>query len=48
MDKKTVKIPNIGCAGCVSTIKNEVSTLPGVVSVEGNPDTQIITVQWNN
>ena len=41
-----MKVPNIGCDGCVSTIKNEVSGLPGVVSVEGDPQTQLVTVQW--
>jgi len=48
MEKKTVKVPNIGCDGCVSTIKNEVSALPGVVSVEGNPETKIVTIQWGD
>lgn len=48
MEKKTVKVPNVGCDGCVSTIKSEVSALPGVVSVEGNPDTKLITVQWDD
>ncbi len=47
MEQKTVKVPNIGCNGCVKTIKNEVSELPGVVSVEGNVETKIVTVQWD-
>ena len=48
MEAKTVKVPNIGCDGCVRTIKNEVGALPGVVSVEGSPDTKLITVQWHD
>ena len=48
MEQKTVKVPNIGCDGCVSTIKNEVSALAGVISVEGNPQTQIVTIQWGD
>ena len=47
MEKRTVKVPSIGCEGCVNTIKSEVSELPGVVSVEGNPETQRVTVEWN-
>ena len=31
METKTVNVPNIGCDGCVNTIKNEVSVIPGVV-----------------
>ncbi len=46
MEQKTVKVPSIGCDGCVSTIKNEVGQLPGVVSVEGDPQTQLVTIQW--
>lgn len=48
MEQKTVKVPNIGCDGCVNTIKSEVSALPGVISVEGNVQTQIVTVQWGD
>lgn len=46
MESKTVKVPNIGCSGCVNTIKSEVSEVAGVVSVEGSPDTQMVTIQW--
>ena len=48
MEKTTVKVPNIGCDGCVNTIRSEVGALPGVVSVEGNPVTKLITVQWDD
>lgn len=48
MEQKTVKVPNIGCDGCVNTIKHEVGALPGVVSVEGNVETKIVTVQWGD
>ncbi len=47
MEQKTVKVPNIGCNGCVNTIKSEVGELPGVVSVEGDVSTKIVTVQWS-
>lgn len=48
MEAKTVRVPNVGCNGCVNTIKSEVGKLTGVVKVEGDPDTQMITIQWDN
>lgn len=48
MEVKTVKVPNIGCNGCVNSIKNELSELPGVVKVEGQVETKTITVEWQN
>jgi len=47
METKTVKVPNVGCNGCVNTIKSEVGALPGVISVDGNPETKLITIQWD-
>mgnify|MGYP001284932110 CR=1 FL=1 len=48
MDSKTFKVPNIGCDGCVSTIKNEIGQLAGVARVDADKDTKIVTVQWQN
>ena len=48
MEQKTFKVPNIGCNGCVNTIKNEVSALSGVQRVEGNVDSKMVTVEWDN
>ena len=47
MEKKTFSIPNISCGHCVMSIKNELSELEGVTSVEGNPETKSIDVEWN-
>lgn len=47
METKTVFVENVGCNGCVNTIKSEVTELDGVVAVEGNPDTKLITISWN-
>ena len=47
MENKTVKVPNIGCNGCVNAIKGEVSDIVGVESVDGSVDAQTITVQWS-
>jgi copper chaperone CopZ len=44
METKTFEVPNIGCEGCVRTIKNELSALAGVQRVEGSKDTRQVTV----
>jgi copper chaperone CopZ len=46
MEKHTFSIPNISCGHCVMTIKNELSELEGVKSVEGDPENKIIRVEW--
>jgi len=47
MEKQTLSIPNISCGHCVMTIKNELSELEGVASVEGDPGTKNIVVEWD-
>jgi copper ion binding protein len=47
MEKKTFSIPNISCGHCVMAIKNELSELEGVSSVEGNPESKSIDVAWD-
>lgn len=46
MESKTFVVPNIGCDGCVRTIVNELSTQPGVKSVEGDVASKRVTVEW--
>lgn len=46
MEKQTFSIPNISCGHCVMTIKNELSALDGVQTVEGDPENKNITVEW--
>ena len=46
MESKTFSIPNISCGHCVMSIKNELSEIEGVTSVEGNHETKTITVEW--
>ncbi len=46
MEKQTFTVRNISCGHCVMTIKNELSDLAGVKSVEGDPAAKSITVQW--
>ena len=47
MERKTFQVPNIGCDGCVRTIKNEVSQIAGVKQVDGVVDTKTVTVEWD-
>ena len=47
MGKTTFSIPNISCGHCVMSIKNELSELEGVKSVEGNPEAKSIDVEWD-
>jgi len=46
MEKKTFSVPNISCGHCVMAIKNELTELEGIASVEGDPQAKSIEVQW--
>ena len=48
MEKQTFIIPNISCGHCVMSIKGELNEIDGVKSVEGDPDTKSITVEWES
>jgi copper chaperone len=47
MATKTFKVPNISCGHCVMTIKREVGELEGVVSVNAEETSKMVTVEWN-
>ncbi|MAS35608.1 MAG: heavy metal transporter [Anaerolineaceae bacterium] len=47
MDRKTFKVPNMTCNGCVSTVRSEIEQLVGVVNVDINKPAQLVTVEWN-
>lgn len=47
MEKKTFQVPNIGCDGCVRTIKNEVEQVVGVKRVDGVVETKTVMVEWD-
>jgi copper chaperone CopZ len=47
MAKQTFSIPNISCGHCVMSIKNELSELAGVKTVEGSPEQKTVTVEWD-
>ena len=48
MEKQTFIIPNISCGHCVMSIKDELNEINGVKSVEGDPDSKSITVEWKS
>jgi len=48
MEKQTFTVQNISCGHCVMTIKNELSDLDGVQTVEGDPSAKSITVEWDS
>ncbi len=47
METKTFRVPNITCDHCVRTIQRELSELEGVASVQADPQTQGVTVEWD-
>ncbi len=46
MDKATLRAPNISCGHCIMAIKRAVGKLDGVSSVEGDPATKTVTVNF--
>jgi len=48
MESTTLSIPNISCGHCVASIKNELSELDGVNTVEGNPEDKQVAVEWES
>lgn len=46
MEKQTFSIPNISCGHCVMSIKNELSEIEGIKTVEGDPASKTVTVEW--
>lgn len=47
MTEKTFNVPNIGCNGCVRTIVNELSELPGVQQVSGDVASKSVSITWD-
>lgn len=47
MTTETFSIPKISCGHCTAAIANELKELAGIRSVEGNPSSKTVTVQWD-
>ena len=45
---RTVRVPNVSCQHCVHTIRMELGDLPGVVSVDVEVPTKLVTVTWKS
>ena len=43
----TVTAPDISCGHCVATVKEAVGNLPGVASVEADPDTKRVEIDFD-
>lgn len=48
MTTKTFEVPNIGCNGCVQAIKGELSELDGVITVDGEVKSRMVTVEFGD
>ena len=46
MSKQTISIPKISCGHCVMAIKNELTEMEGIKSVEGNPQAKTVDVEF--
>lgn len=47
MEKQDFIIPNISCGHCVMAIKNELNEINGVSTVDGDPDSKMMHVEWD-
>jgi copper chaperone len=47
MEKATLRAPNISCGHCVMAIKRAVGQLEGVASVDGDPGSKTVMVDYD-
>ncbi len=47
MKTKTFRVPNISCGHCVMTIRQELSELEGITSVQADDQTKMVTLDWD-
>ena len=47
LEHVTVTAPDISCAHCVATVKKAVGALPGVASVEADPDSKRVEIDFD-
>ena len=47
MEHVTVTAPDISCAHCVARVKEAVGALPGVASVEADPDSKRVEIDFD-
>jgi copper chaperone CopZ len=47
LEHVTLTAPDISCGHCVTTIKEELGTLPGVARVEADPATKHVEIDFD-
>ena len=47
LEHMTVTAPDISCDHCVATVKEAVGALPGVASVEVDPDSKLVAIDFD-
>jgi copper ion binding protein len=47
MEHVTVTAPDISCAHCVATVKEAVGALPGVASIEADPESKRVEIDFD-
>lgn len=48
MARQTFTISNISCGHCVNSIRTELSEMTGIKSVDGDPASRTIDVEWSD
>lgn len=48
LTKETILVANLKCSGCANTIKRNISELPGIKTVEVDPDTDAVKVEYDD
>lgn len=48
MEQKSFQVLNMTCNGCVNTVRAEIEELEGIINVDINKPSQIITVEWQD
>jgi copper chaperone CopZ len=48
VEQVTLTVPSIHCTGCVTKIRDELSKLPVVVAVDGDPQSKQVMVTMRN
>ncbi|HXG36133.1 MAG TPA: heavy-metal-associated domain-containing protein [Dehalococcoidia bacterium] len=46
-EKVTLEAPDISCEHCIASIRKAVTTLPGVQFLSGDPESKLVTIEYN-
>lgn len=48
MERITLKVPSMHCQGCAGNLREAIGKLPGIASIEADPETKLVTVAVRN